>query len=193
MKKTNNSAAANILAILFTIVMFLLVWKVILPGYSTNKANMARLDQEIAQAQAKKASLDQAKLDLGSIDAAYKAITVSVSDEPDEANIIAEMEAIALKNGIQIPSMTLSIVDATAAATPEVGAVVTPGTPVKITLSIPGTFEKLNGFVSALEKSVKFMNIKSMTYSIDDEGVLSLSLEIEAYSRVQPVDPALAS
>lgn len=189
MKNTNNSTTYNTLAVILTIMVLVLIWKLILPSYSANKSKAANLETETLAAQNKKDSLDKAKTDLTDVDAAYQAITVSISNGSDEPGLISELEAIALKNGIVLPSISISSADAAnAQATAADGSSLSEAldaSPITISLSVSGNFDQLNGLIAALEKSVKFMNIKSTNFSLADDGSLALSLQIEAYSRAE--------
>lgn len=186
MKKSDNIAIMNTIAVFLTVMVVIIVWKLILPSYVDNKKQYSNLDTEIIAAENKKASLDKVKTDLSQIDSAYKAITVSISDGSDEPNLISELEAIALKNGLALPSISISA-DSASSATPVESdgttiAEALPATPVNISISVSGTFDQLNGLISSLEKSVKFMNIKAANFSQGEDNI-ALSLQIEAYSR----------
>lgn len=183
--RSSNHSTMNILAVLFTILIFLVTWKLILPDYAKNKKQLAVLDTEINSAQDKLSSLDTAKADLASLGDVYKSITVSVSDSVDAPSIISELEAIALKNSIVLPSISIADPSSETSST-DLSAVTSAGTPIQITTNIKGKFDQLNGFITGLEKSVKFFNIKSMTYSMGDADIMGLSLQIEAYSRSAP-------
>jgi len=189
MKNASSSTMYNTLAVFLTIMILVLVWKLILPSYSANKSKAANLETETLAAQNKKDSLDKAKIDLADVDAAYQAITVSISNGSDEPGLISELEAIALKNGIVLPSISISSTDAAnAQATATDGSSLSEAldaSPITISLSVSGNFDQLNGLIAALEKSVKFMNIKSTNFSLADDGSLALSLQIEAYSRAE--------
>lgn len=188
-----GSKSYSAAAVFFTIILFIVAWKLILPGYAGSQAKIAQLDAEIDQATSKKEQLDAARQSLASIDSAYKAITVSVSEDSDEPNIISELESIALKNGLVLPSIAISA-GAEAPASSEDGqmADATSGQPIGVSVSVTGTYDQLSAFVAALEKSVKFMNIQSLNYGVSEEdGSISLSMLINAYSRA-PKSEALA-
>lgn len=72
---------------------------------------------------------------------------------------------------------TGTAVDATAAVTAS-------GAPFTVSFTVKGSFENLNSFIKGLEKSVRFMNIKSFTYGLDEEsGENSLAIQIEVYQQ----------
>jgi Tfp pilus assembly protein PilO len=187
--KNNDSSALNLLAVILTIGLLVVSWKLISPSYAANTQKLKTLDVEVANAQSKLQSLDKTRSDLSSIDSAYNIISVAVPDGTDEPNLITELEAIAVKNGIALPTISISSDSAGAASVTtgaEASTLPTVGTPISISLSVAGSFDQLNDFITTLEKSVKFFNIQDMNYAFSEEGGLSLSLNIRAYSRTNP-------
>ena len=192
MKSNNTSKSYSALAVILTIALFVLVWKLIVPGYTANKAAIAQAEQEINQASAKKDALDQARSEISSVESAYKQITVAISDDTDEANVMSEIEAIGIKNGLTVPSINISgagdEAESDNAATDEAaaaaGSSTASGGKSQIDISVIGSFDQLSAFVTGLENSVKFINIKSISYSQGENGALNLNLTLEAYNRV---------
>lgn len=186
--KKSNAAATNLIAVIFTVIIVLVAWKLIIPSYVSNSAKLKSLDSEISAAQIKLDSLDTARSDMSSLQKAYDSISVAVPDDSDEPNLITELEAIALGNGIVLPTISISTSDASgSSATIDPSAVdtvsnTTTAVPISISISVNGTYDQLTAFITALEKSVKFMNIKSMNFANDPENGLSLSLQLESYS-----------
>lgn len=183
MKPSNNTTVTVALALILIIGLFVLSWMVFIPNYSDNKTQLDSLNSEIDGAKAKMDSLDSSKSQLAGIDDIVKQIFVAVPNDLDEEDLLPELEAIAAKNGLILPSISISIgVAGQSSSSPTSGF--TAGTPLSISFSVNGTFEQLQGFVSGLESSVKFMNIKTMSYSVNDQDkTIGLSLQVEAYSR----------
>lgn len=182
--KKNNLSSLNVVAILLTVLLLILSWKLIAPSYSSNSKALKSLETEITNAQAKLDSLDKTRNDLSSIESTYDMISVAVPDGSDEPNLITELEAIAIKSGIVLPSISISSNNLENANYGSEGTVsIESGIPIDISLSVTGNFDQLNEFVSALEKSVKFLNITDLNYAFFEESGLSLSLNIKAYSR----------
>lgn len=177
--KNNSSSQLNLLAVLLTVGMVIISWQIISPSYHANTQKINALDSEITNAQAKLDSLDEARKGLSSIDSAYNIISVAVPDNTDEPNLITELEAIATKHNIVLPSISIS---AGSSANSE-ETVIQAGSPITISISVSGKFDQLNDFITDLEKSVKFFNIKNMNYAYGEDGILSLSLSIQAHSR----------
>ncbi len=189
MNKQNNAILYGVLAIFLTVGVLIVTWKLIMVNYATNKALSSQLDQEINAARAKKDSLDQTKIDLESMQSYFNQISVSIAKDSDEPNIISELEAIALKNSLVIPSISISGVNevSAASAAEEAGTTaISAGSTVSVSVSVTGKFEQLMSFIGSLEKSVKFMNIKALSFTEDEDGLLTLSCEIEAYTRYVP-------
>ncbi len=186
--KKSNAAATNLIAVIFTIIIVLVAWKLIIPSYVSNSAKLKSLDSEISAAQTKLDSLDTARSDMSSLQKAYDSISVAVPNNNDEPNLITELEAIALSNGIVLPTISISASDAAGSGATADSAVVdtvsgtTTAVSISISISVNGTYDQLTAFIAALEKSVKFMNIKSMNFADDPDNGLSLSLQLESYS-----------
>ncbi len=184
MNKVNISNSA-ILPVFLTIACFLLSWYLVLPNYYKAKGELDILEQEILAARAKYNSLETTKEDLASMADVMEIIYVSVSKGADEPNLITELEAISLKHELIIPSIGISD---RMAETGEDGynynegeVAQSPGA-VQVSFSVVGDFSKLNEFISSLESSIKFMNIKSLSYSTSDaDGLIYLSIQLETY------------
>lgn len=210
--KMPKSTTANMIAILLTIAVIVLNWKIVLPNYFSHKGNLTALEEEVNAAKTKLESLDQARADIAAVKSTADQIMVSVPKGKDEPNLISELEAIAIKNNIVIPSIDIAeesiqagepaVIAQTAAAPATVSegaenvaegtetldqtaaAETAKGLPFTISFTVSGSFEELNGFIAGLEKSVRFMNIQSLTYEVLKEGEgNSLAVQIEVYQQ----------
>jgi len=206
--KASGSTTSNTVAVILTIGVLVLAWKMVLPAYYDHKVNLDDLTAEVDAAKAKLESIEKSKSELNAIKPITDQLLVAVPQGPDEPDLISELEAIAVKNNIVIPSISIDTKgteggDNTGSTTPtesnqaapdtanqnEENVAVTQsesssGTPVIITLSVSGNFDNLNGFMTGLENSVRFMNIIGLTYGTDTEtGDLTLALQIQAYQR----------
>lgn len=208
--KASKSTTSNTIAVLLTIAVLVLAWKMVLPSYFSHKTNLDNLTTEVDAAKIKLDSIEKSKSELSAIKPITDQLLIAVPKGADEPDLISELEAIAVKNSITLPSISIkeqpattttatgtetsttsaatpATVTTTPAATTATGtetATTTSGAPVTISLSVTGSFANLNNFISGLEKSVRFMNIVALTYGIDSEsGGNSLSLEINAYQR----------
>lgn len=181
--KSNNTTSLNIIAILFIAILLIISWKLILPSYAANSDKLQTLDMEITNAQAKLDSLDEVRNDLSSIDATFEKISVAIPDGADEPNLITELEAIAVKNGIVLPSVSITEESASDSNYDEDASQAQYGVPISISFSVTGSFDSLNQFIVDLEKSIKFLNITDLNYAYSEDGNISLSLVIEAYGQ----------
>lgn len=183
MKPSNNKTVTVALALLLIIGLFVLSWMVFIPNYSTNKTKLNDLNTEIDAAKTKMDSLDSTKAQLTGIDDIVKQLFVAVPNDLDEEDLLPELEAIASINGLVLPSISISVGGAAQTGSSSTSNF-TAGTPLSISLSVSGSFEQLQAFVAGLENSVKFMNIKTLSYTVNEQGkTVGLSLQVEAYSR----------
>jgi Tfp pilus assembly protein PilO len=109
---------------------------------------------------------------------------VAVPGDKDSPNLITELEAMALKYKIIIPA--IQIADGSKAAASATSATESASAnAVSVSIAINGSFENLNAFVASIEKDIRFMNIKSLsiTSNEEDPNKMSLTLQIEAYKR----------
>ena len=201
--KASGTTTSNTVAVILTIAVLVLAWKMVLPGYFSHKTNLDNLTTEVEAAKIKLDSIEKSKAELSAIKPITDQLLIAVPKGADEPDLISELEAIAVKNSIVLPSISISekeesgttaATTTTTAATPASTGTETPaateataeasGTPITISFSVSGSFANLNAFITALEKSVRFMNITGLTYSMDTEGGgNSLALQIQAYQR----------
>jgi Tfp pilus assembly protein PilO len=183
MKQRNNKMLLNALAVILTVVVFLVVWKILLPSYAKNKSEEQKLNSELSDAQAEVSSIETAKSDLSSITDTVNQLLVAVPADTDAPNLISELEAISTKNSLVLPSINIvSAGTTTATAAPKVSA----GTPVTVNFSVTGPFANISAFTDALETSIIFMHIKSITMSSANANSVSASYSIETYTRAEP-------
>lgn len=211
--KISGPTTSNTIAVILTIAVLVLAWKMVLPAYYSHKSNLDSLSQEVDAAKTKLDSIEKSKSELNAIKPITDQLLVAVPKGPDEPDLISELEAIAIKNNIVLPSITIDTQSSESeqgssasssnetmqqsAATPATVSTTentaessvtanesSSGAPILITLSVSGSFDNLNNFMTGLENSVRFMNITGLTYGTDTEtGDLTLSLQIEAYQR----------
>jgi Tfp pilus assembly protein PilO len=214
--KMSKSTTGNMIAILLSIAVIVLAWKLVLPNYFSHKNNLVALESEVSAAKAKLESLDKARADIAAVKSTADQIMVSVPKGKDEPDLISELEAIGVKNGIVIPTIDIAdensqtsgtttntgVIAQSAAAPATVSqsaenavtgtgtsgetaaAETTQGAPFIVSFTVTGSFENLNGFITGLEKSVRFMNIQSFTYEVLKEGEgNSLAVQIEVYQQ----------
>ena len=188
MRKKTNTALFAAIAVLIVLGSFYYTWKMIIPKYTQDRAESASLDTSIADANKKLDSLKKAQTTLNQLGDIPTQLSVAVPEGKDMPNLITELEAIATKNGMILP--TISVSDGTS-ATPASGtapvASTSTGNSITISIATPGSFESITSLIADLEKDIRFMNIQSVSISstTDDKGVqtMSVALQIEAYKR----------
>jgi len=186
MKKKSNASAVAFFAVIIVGGLFYYTWKFIIPTYSQNRAESVALDVSIADANKKLESLKKAQTTLTQLGDIPEKLSVSVPEDNDMPNLITELEAVAARHGMVLPSIGVS--DGTAliqsTGTESAGS---SASSVTISIASLGSFEDISAFMTDLENDVRFMNIKSVSIGTvtDSSGASSMSvaLQIEAYKR----------
>lgn len=207
--KASGKTTSNTIAVLLTIAVLVLAWKMVLPGYFNHKSNLDSLTSEVEAAKIKLESIEKSKSELSAIKPITDQMLIAVPEGVDEPDLISELEAIALKNSIILPAISINTENASSETgnetiTASVAAPATvnstdnaantdntvaetassSGKPITISFAVTGSFANLNSFVVGLEKSIRFMNIIGINYGIDAEtGENTMALQIEAYQR----------
>ena len=193
MQKSNSGFYAAA-AVLLSLASLFYVWKFILPEYQKTQGEIAQAEDEISAGKLKLDSLQSTKVGLDSLGDLVDRLFIAVPEDKDTPNLITELEAIATKNKMYIPSIQISDAAASSASTSADASATTTQTatsglnPISISLSVTGDFGQLNQFLTDLEKDVRFTNVKSVTLSSSDEG-MSLSVQMEVYKRAAVLDP----
>lgn len=195
MQKSNSGFYAAA-AVLLTLASLFYVWKFILPEYQKTQGEIAQADKEISAGKLKLDSLQSTKVGLDGLGDLVDRLFLAVPEDKDTPNLITELEAIAAKSKMYLPSIQISDVAASSTSTPADTSATATATqtavsglnPIGISLSVSGNFSQLNQFLTDLEKDIRFTNIKSTTLSSSDDG-MSLSVQIEVYKRAAVLDP----
>lgn len=184
----SKSSVTTILPVVLTILMLLIAWYVVAPGFRAAKQEKTNLEDEVVSLQERLAWLEDAETGMESAEATFDKLFISVpSLGNDEPNAISELEAIALRHNLQIPSIGFSeAVSDEFAYDENIDEDPISAARASISLSVEGGFDEISSFILDIENSVKFMNVKSLTLIPGTENETSLTLEIEAYS--QPSD-----
>jgi Tfp pilus assembly protein PilO len=157
---------------------FIYCWKSIIPDYQKNQEALAKTNKEIELSKAKLESLQNTKNSLAQLGDIVDRLFISVPADKDTPNLITELEAIATKSETVIPSIQIS------EAAPSKDTKAPAKNAISVSFSVNGTYENLNKMITALEKDIRFTNIKSLTYSVTpDAKTTSLALQLEVYKR----------
>jgi len=194
MQKSNSGFYAAA-AVILTLASLFYVWKFVLPEYQKTQGEIARVDNEISAGKIKLDSLQSTKVGLDNLGELVDRLFLAVPEDKDAPNLITELEAIAAKSKMYLPSIQISD-GAISSASADTAVSTTTQTnsalnPISISLSVSGNFDQLNQFLTDLEKDIRFTNVKSLTLSSGNEA-MSLSVQMEVYKRAAVPD-ALAS
>lgn len=199
MKKSNASFYGGV-TLLIVLASFMYSWKFIIPSYKDSLTKVAQTEADITAATGRLESLKATQRSLDQLGDLPKQLFVSIPEDKDSPNLITELEAMAAKYKIVIPSIQISDgtdsgAGSTASATASTGGVggTTSPNAVTISIAVSGSFEEVSGFANSIEKDIRFMNIKSLSISTGsdkdsdgktvDTGKMNMSLSIEAYKR----------
>ncbi|MCL5410321.1 MAG: type 4a pilus biogenesis protein PilO [Patescibacteria group bacterium] len=185
----SNSGFYTAAAVMLTLASLFYTWKFILPSFQKTQGEIAQTNEEITAAKAKLDSLQSTKTSLDQLGDLVNKLFIAVPEDKDSPNLITELEAMAAKSKLIIPSIQISDSGSTAASTTT--AATTGGTAstsnsgaIGVSFSITGDFAQLNQFLVALEKDIRFTNVKSLTLAEGKDGGLTCSIQVEVYKRV---------
>lgn len=188
-RRSNNMFYGGVIFII-VVCSFVYSWKFLVPKYNSQKAEITVVEDELKAATNKLESIKATRLTLETLKPITNQLFIAVPGDKDSPNLVTELEAIALKNKILIPSIQIS--DST--VTPTTGnsqnvAVASSANSVLISFAVNGSFDNLNALITSIEKDIRFMNVKSLSIASNEEdpGNMSLTIQIEAYKRASAV------
>jgi len=173
MKRSSNSYYI-VLAMIAVIGCFYYSYTNLIPKYRNHKADFDLVQTEIKAIDDKITSLQNSKqtlLDLGDI---VDKMLIAVPNDKDSANLITEIEALAIKHKVYIPSIQISDPDSTDSTDQS--------NKIAVAFSASGSFSDTHQFIQSIEHDLRFMTIKNLTISASGNDV-SLSVQIETYKR----------
>jgi len=183
MKKSNTGFYAA-LTLLIAVGCFLYSWKILIPKSIQTKKEINTVEAETKSASAKLESLKVAKSSLDQMKTVADQLFISIPADRDAPNLITELEAIALKYKILIPSIEISDSSvAPSVASSKSGA--STANSVQVNFAIISSFENLNSFIQNIENDIRFMNVKtmSMTVSEQDPKEITMTMQLDAFKR----------
>jgi Tfp pilus assembly protein PilO len=194
MTKKSNSTFYGGVTVLIVICSFIYSWKFLVPKYNTQKAEIKVVEDELKMATNKLESIKTTKVTLESLKPITNQLFIAVPGDKDSPNLITELEALALKNKIVIPSIQIAE-GSIANSGGETATASSGANAVSISFAVSGSFENLNSLIVSIEKDIRFMNIKSFSFSANekDSNQMSLTLQIEAYRRSASAATATSS
>lgn len=99
-------------------------------------------------------------------------------DSVDNVGLILDLNALAAKNGLSLSNIDVS--SNAGSETPDLGT----GNPVDsvdIALSAIGSYTALKAFLSAIEKSVRLLDVREITLKSSETGVYSYQMKLRIY------------
>lgn len=183
MHKSNTGFYAAV-AVLLIGASFLYSWKFLVPSHQKKQSEIVKTEKEIEAAKAKLNSLGTTKASLDELGPVVSKMFIAIPEDKDLPNLITEFEALAAKHETVIPGFQISDASAATVAPTTGAAPVSAGNSTLVSFTVNGNFEKLNQFVSSLEKDIRFINLKSLTFSTSEDGkTISLAVQLEVYHR----------
>jgi len=165
------------ITLIIAIAGFIFGIKFLMPSIIDNQAKISAANEDIAAAQAKLDSIATANSTMTKLSDLVNNLLIAVPDNIDSPDLIAEIETIAGQNQVGMPSLTPpKAIDSTSAANAGKSG-------LSVSVVVTGSFSNINNFISALESSIRFSKITSLTISSAVEGALSTTISFDVYSR----------
>lgn len=174
MNKKDASLLLPAITLIVAIAGFLYSYNVLMPSVAENMTKIEAYDADIAKAQSKLDSIASANKSMAKLSDLVNSLLVAVPDSVDSPNLITEIESIAAQNQVALPSL---------APPTEISTSTDTGEGLIVNLSISGSYANILNFVNALENSIRFSKITSLTFSASEDGSLSSSITYEVYRR----------
>ncbi len=175
--KRNSNIYHLLFALVIVIACFYYSYTKLVPKFKEDRANLALIQLELKAINNKKASLQNSQQSISELGNIVDQMLVAVPEDKDAPNLITELEAIAIKYQVQLP--TIQILDS---AQTTIDGTLASDNIIPVTFTASGSFSDIHQFVGAIEKDIRFMNIKNLTLSSVGDYV-SLNLELDAYKR----------
>ena len=159
--RRNSNSYHLLLALIVVAACFYYSSTKLVPKYRDDRAKLALIQLELKAINNKKASLQNAKQSIEELGDIVDKMLVAVPQDKDAPNLVAELEAIAIKYQVQLPS--IQILDSATGGTD--GLTSESDNVIPVALTINGSFSDVQQFVEAVETDIRFMNIKGLTLS----------------------------
>lgn len=182
MKRTNSYLSA-IVAIIIAVGCFWYSLAVLVPNIQSQNAKLDQAQSNVEQADSYLQDLIRSKSSIAELGDLPSLLSLAIPGDKDTPNLITELEAVAAKHKMVIPSIQVSD-----SATDEASDTASSNT-VDVNFTVQGSFTDVSAFVAAIEGDIRYMNIQSITMtsiegsSGNSSGSVSLSLQLQAYKR----------
>jgi Tfp pilus assembly protein PilO len=172
--KKENSLFLPLIALLISVTVFFLSWKILIPSIVDNQAKIKAHNIDIGLAEAKIQSLTDAKKKIASISGLVNQLLVAIPEDVDTPDLIAEIETIAALNQVILPSISPPVGDNQSGDS---------ANGLSATISVSGGFTNIYNFISSLENSIRFLKITSLSISSSDTSLLNATITFDVYKR----------
>lgn len=185
MNDENKNLLLPAVVIILAVASYIVCSNLLFPSIFENTSRIKALDTDISNANQKLDSLSVADKSMTQLATTVNGLLVAVPDSINSPDLITEIETIANQNQVALPSLTppTSLSVGGASAPTSTGGLST-------SLSVTGSYQNINGFINALETSIRFSKINSLTISANDTS-LTASINLEVYNR--PAAAAIAA
>ncbi|MEI6498701.1 MAG: type 4a pilus biogenesis protein PilO [bacterium] len=176
--RRNNNNYHLLLALIVVSACFYYSQSKLVPKYREDKANLSLIQLELNAINNKKVSLQNSQTSIDELGDIVNKMLIAVPQDKDAPNLVAELEAIAIKYQVQLPSIQI-LDSATGGAD---GMTTESDNVIPVAITVNGTYSDIQQFIGAVEKDIRFMNIRNLTLSSIGNTV-SLNLQLNAYKR----------
>ena len=183
MNNENKNLLLPAIVLILIIASYFVCTNWLIPSIFENSAKIEALGKDIASANDKLDSLSKADKSMTQLSAVVNSLLIAVPDNINSPDLITEVEVIASQNQVALPSLSPPTSLKSGAPSVSAGGLST-------SLTVTGSFQNINNFINALETSIRFSKINSITLSSSDTG-LTASISFEVYNRPAEA-PALA-
>ena len=175
MNKNNTNFFLAVLALVIAVAGIIICRQFLIPSISENLAKISAYNYDIAKVEEKLDSISTAEKSMTKLSDLVNNFLIAVPDSVDAPNLITEIETIAAQNQLALPSLAPpSGINATSDISVE---------GMEVSMSVTGSFQNINNFISSLENSIRFLKISGLTITSSNDGSLSASITCEVYKR----------
>jgi len=173
-------------ALIVAIAGFLISYKLLMPPVADNLAKISAHKSDIGRAEEKLSSISTTEKSLAELSDLVNNLLIAVPDSVNAPDLITEIETIAAQSQVALPSITPpEDIDSGAGASAGgvIGTTSNGSSGLTVNISIAGPFQNIYNFISALETSIRFSKITTLTITSSQEGNLGASIAFEVYKR----------
>lgn len=173
MSNENKNLLLPAIVLILIIASYFVCTNWLIPSIFENSAKIEALNKDIDSANKKLESLSKADKSMTQLSSVVNSLLIAVPDNINSPDLITEIEVIASQSQVALPSLSppTSLKSSVASA----GGLST-------SLTVTGSYQNINNFINALETSIRFSKINSITLSSNDAS-LTASINFDVYNR----------